>query len=247
VLAELGKGINILDVATGSGAVLLPAAEVVGSQGQVIGVDLSPAMVQRVRQELERRAPPTIEVRQMDAEDLQFPGETFDVVLCGFGLFFFPQLGQALAEFRRVLRPQGRIAVSTWGPDDERWQWLDELTQAYTAAVLSAPQPAPGPASAPVFNTPEGLTALMSTAGFTQTHVIVEEMEVVYANAEEWWQAQWSHGGRKRLEAIEGLGGVVTLERFKAEVFAKLESMRAADGLHQRFRVLYTVARKPAS
>lgn len=71
-------------------------------------------------------------------------------------------------------------------------------------------------------------------------------MDIVYANAEEWWQTQWSHGGRKRLETIERLGGVATLQRFKTEVFEKLQPMRAADGIHQRFRVLYTVARKPA-
>jgi SAM-dependent methyltransferase len=63
----------------------------------------------------------------MDAEKLDFPDTTFDAVLCGYAIFFFPNVLQALAEFRRVLKPGGLLAVSTQGTADERWQWWGEL------------------------------------------------------------------------------------------------------------------------
>jgi SAM-dependent methyltransferase len=50
-------------------------------------------------------------------------------VFCGFALFFLPYLAPTLAEFRRALKPRGRLAVTTWGRDDERWAWLGELSK----------------------------------------------------------------------------------------------------------------------
>ena len=64
-------------------------------------------MVRATNEEAERRGL-GIPVRVMDAEQLDFPDAEFDRVLCGFGVMFFPHLDQALAEFRRVLKPGGR-------------------------------------------------------------------------------------------------------------------------------------------
>ena len=49
-----------------------------------------------------------------DAESLPFQDETFEAVICGFGLFFFPDADRALGEIRRVLRPGGQLALSTF-------------------------------------------------------------------------------------------------------------------------------------
>jgi ubiquinone/menaquinone biosynthesis C-methylase UbiE len=118
----------VLDVAYGRGAVLFPAAERVTLSGDVVGIDLSEEMVRATNAEAQRRgmdAP----ARLMEAERLEFAAATFSSVLCGFGLMFFPHLDRALAEFRRVLVPGGRISVSTWQisqADDVR-AVLDEL------------------------------------------------------------------------------------------------------------------------
>jgi ubiquinone/menaquinone biosynthesis C-methylase UbiE len=50
----------------------------------------------------------------MDAEELTFPDEVFDFVICGFGIMFFPDQDRSLAQMRRVLKPGGRLALSTW-------------------------------------------------------------------------------------------------------------------------------------
>jgi SAM-dependent methyltransferase len=57
---------------------------------------------------------PAAECRQGDAQDLPYADDTFDAVVCGFGIIHVPQPDRALAEMRRVVRPGGRVAVSVW-------------------------------------------------------------------------------------------------------------------------------------
>ena len=77
-VVHLAPGAHVLDVATGRGAVLFPAATQVGPHGRVIGIDVSEAMVQETAAELHRAAGLQAEVRQMDAAQLDFPEASFD-------------------------------------------------------------------------------------------------------------------------------------------------------------------------
>ena len=108
------RGERILDVGCGPGSALLVLARSVGPDGQVAGVDLSPAMAaraaRRLRQAgLEGRA----DIRVSDAADLPWPDGTFDAVFASFTLELFdtPEIPEVLAEWRRVLRPAGRLVV----------------------------------------------------------------------------------------------------------------------------------------
>jgi SAM-dependent methyltransferase len=205
-------------------------------------------MVQETALELARlRISPNAEVHQMDAEYLQFPDVSFDYLLCGFAIFFFPQLYRAMSEFRRVLKPNGQIAVTTWDKlMDEQWNWLDEIIKAYLPSEPETDQTTePDPLPQPVFDTPEGLEAIMITAGFTDIQIIPETAEFIYATEEEWWSTSWSHGMRGALERIEREKGPTGLQSFKAEAFKKLQAIRQTDGIHQQFPVLFALATKP--
>jgi SAM-dependent methyltransferase len=243
--ARIPPGAHVLDVAAGRGAVLFPAAEAVGSQGQVIGIDLSPSMVEQTSREIEQRALSNVKVHQMDAEYLQFSDESFDFVLCGFAVFFFPQLDRALSEFRRVLRPQGCIGLSTWGQSDDRWKWYDDLFEAYLPSPPEEQPPQNPPTPGPVFDRVDGLVALLGGAGFAATRVVSEDADFIYVSEEEWWQTQWSHGARGGLEHIERKGGAELLERFKSDAFEGLQVVKQPDGIHQLFRALVAAATKP--
>jgi len=110
--AGLQPGMHVLDVAAGKGASAFPAAEAVGPSGHVLAVDLTTEMIQHLRADATRRGVANLECAVMDGEHLQVDDHSFDAVLCGFGLFFFHDPGKGAREFRRVVRPRGRVACS---------------------------------------------------------------------------------------------------------------------------------------
>ena len=108
--ARLAPGQRVLDIATGTGIAAEAAAEAVGPSGHVVAADISSAMVERARERL--AGVPNVSFAVEDGQRLTLPSESFDAVLCNMGLMYFPDPARGLAEFRRVLRPGGRAAVS---------------------------------------------------------------------------------------------------------------------------------------
>jgi ubiquinone/menaquinone biosynthesis C-methylase UbiE len=106
--ACLAPGMRVLDAATGTGLVAEAALAAVGSTGHVTAADISPAMLERARERL--GGVPNASFAVEDGQALSFPDGSFDAVLCGLGLMFFPDPARGLAEFHRVLRPGGRAA-----------------------------------------------------------------------------------------------------------------------------------------
>jgi len=108
--AHVAPGMHVLDIATGTGLAAEAALGVIGAAGHVTAADLSPAMVEKARQRLGNVKNVSLAVE--DGQALSYPDESFDAVVCSLGLMFFPDPLRGLAEFRRVLRPGGRAAVS---------------------------------------------------------------------------------------------------------------------------------------
>src|SRR5262245_51787165 len=102
--AACTSGTRVLDVATGPGVVAFTAAT--RGAASVVGVDLAPRMLR-----LASAAYPGIDFRQADAESLPIPDRSFDAVVSNFGIGHFPRPERALAEFVRVARPGGAVAV----------------------------------------------------------------------------------------------------------------------------------------
>lgn len=240
--ASLPAGAHVLDVACGRGAVLFPAAEAVGATGSIIGIDFAEGMVEQTSYEAANRGLAHVEVRQMDAEHLDFPDASFDAILCGFAIFFFPQLDRASIEFRRTLKPGGQIAVSTWGNEfDKQWEWFDQLIDTYLPPAPEEEKDSK-PSDKPHFDTPEGMQKILAQAGFTEIQVISETIDFTYATKDEWWESLWSHGGRGALERIERTGGSEMLERFKTECLQQFS--QESQNIPQSFHVLYTLAKR---
>ncbi len=110
-------GDRVLDVGCGSGASALPAAQAVGPEGRVIGVDLAESLLEKARDKAERLRLRNAEFRYGDMTDLDFPDASFDAVVCVFAIFFAPDMEAQIAKLWRLVRPGGRLAVTTWGPD----------------------------------------------------------------------------------------------------------------------------------
>jgi ubiquinone/menaquinone biosynthesis C-methylase UbiE len=108
--AHIAPGMRVLDIATGTGLSAEAALAAVGHTGHVTAADVSPAMAEKARERLGKA--PNASVFVEDGQALSFADCSFDVVLCNLGLMFFPDPVRGLSEFRRVLRPGGRVAVS---------------------------------------------------------------------------------------------------------------------------------------
>jgi ubiquinone/menaquinone biosynthesis C-methylase UbiE len=239
--AHIPPGAKVLDVACGRGAVLFPVAEITGHSGEVIGIDFSETMVDETTREIAAREIHNARVIQMDAEHLEFPDEHFDFIVCGFALFFFPQLNQALAEMGRVLIPGGQVAVSTWGKYDKRWEWLDRLMEKYIPPESTETNDTQ---QGPDFGTLAGIETILSSGGFHFLRADVQRQEMAFRSEEEWWSACWSHGGRQALEAIERKAGPDGLESFKAEAFERMQAFKTPDGFPEQFEVVFAAGQK---
>lgn len=238
--AALTPGADVLDVATGRGAVLFPAERQVGARGRVWGTDLSAEMVRETLADIRKAGWPNVTMEQMDAEQFDFPAASFDRVLCGFSLWFFPHPHRALEEFFRVLRPGGQVGLTTWTEDCPFICWF--LREMAASLPPQAP-PVPGSPEPPRFDTPQRLEAALQQAGFVDIRITTEEADFVYSQDEEWWQSLWSHGIRSRLEQLDA----PTLAQVKAGMLDKVRALKQADGIHTLFRAFCAVATKPGS
>jgi ubiquinone/menaquinone biosynthesis C-methylase UbiE len=130
-LAALNEGDRVVDIACGTGVVARLAAERVGADGTVAGVDINPGMLAVAR----ATAPDsTIEWQEASAEALPLPDDAFDVVLCQMGLQFFPGKGTALEEMRRVLVVGGRVLINLPGPTPPIFAVLEEALARHLGA-----------------------------------------------------------------------------------------------------------------
>ncbi len=231
-LAELRAGSQVLDVACGRGAALFPAAEKVGAQGRIIGIDLAEGMIRHTRADLLRPGLENIHLGRMEATQLAFPAHTFDFVLSSHSILFFPS---ALGEFRRVLRPGGKTALSIIAHGC--FGWLLGIFSRH------APPDEPDEESEMerlALDTPAGLESALRQAGFAEVRVHAETDDMLYPDEETWWQMLWTLGFRSSLEAMSA----ETLAQFKSELFLGLQAFRQADGFHVPFQVLFALGRK---
>jgi SAM-dependent methyltransferase len=110
------QGSHVLDVATGTGDAAIVAADRVGHSGRVVAVDISLPMLQEAR---DKAAGRQIEFAEGDAQHLSYADGSFDSIVCLFGLMFVPDKVAALSGFRRMLRPGGRVAATSWSQPTE--------------------------------------------------------------------------------------------------------------------------------
>ena len=171
-LAELRPGHCVLDIATGIGEPALLAASRVGPTGRVVATDLSSRMLDVARERATSLGLTNVQFMEVDAERLDFPDGSFDVVLCRWGITSLPNPSSTLAAIRRMLTPNGSFATAVWeaGP---RGRPLASLAGAvaremFDSSSLREEPPAP-PGSAR-----KALEEEMIRAGFGNSRI--EEM-----------------------------------------------------------------------
>jgi ubiquinone/menaquinone biosynthesis C-methylase UbiE len=163
-MAELKAGERVLDVACGTGLVTLRAAAAVAPGGEVVGTDISDEMVRSAREIAGKQGVRNVSYERGEAEKMDIEDASFGAVLCGLGLMYVPSPQEALAEFRRVLEPNGRASLAVWGRRDHcGWADIFPIVDARVNTEVC-----------PAFfqlGTGETLAILMNNAGFAEVAV----------------------------------------------------------------------------
>jgi len=213
-------GDHVLDVATGTGAVLFAVRERTGERGRVVGIDVTPAMLARARATVEHGSLLNVELHEMDGEQLAFPDEAFDRVFCSFGLQAFPDARLALVGFRRVLRRGGRVGVvlpKGWPFECEpRWGWQADVLRSF-GCQLEAPDEELRPSD---------LLSSLESSGFADIEMADVGCSLEFRNEDEWWSWSWSHGTRSLFEQVP----VQRLPALRDEMINGMAACRSDDG-----------------
>ena len=227
--AEIPPGSSVLDVATGTGAVLIPAAELVGVEGRVVGIDISLPMISRARTEIQNAGLGNAQVLVADAELLPFAQDSFDCVSCSFAIFLFSSLSRVISECHRVLRSSGRIGLVYSAGEDREWAWYEQLVSKYgPTANLGTERYG----SADVED-------ILNGGGFRDVSTVVEAHRLTFTNAWEFWGWVWSHGDRAVLESLTG-----SHSEFKQELFEEFGKRVTMNGLPYEVFAAVTLATK---
>jgi ubiquinone/menaquinone biosynthesis C-methylase UbiE len=237
-LVGLHNGEQVLDVATGTGWAALAAARTVGAAGQVVGVDLTPAMLEQARRKAEMARLTNIDFREGDAQQLDFTPDSFDAVLCASALSFLPDMLAALREWQRVTKQGGRVAFSTSG--DTLFQPMGTMFNAHLeryGVLLPRQQRNQG------FMDPEQCRDLLREAGCEHIEVHTEQLGYYLSDVDEYWEdtVAWNGSRRGRISQIPP----EKIEQFKAEHLAEVRALATDRGIWVDVPCNFALGRKP--
>ena len=236
VAAAVDDGTRVLDVATGPGWVAAQAAE---RGASVVGVDIAAAMISRARS-----AHPTLEFRRADAHELPFTDASFDAVVGNFAIMHFSRPERAIAECARVLRPGGRLALTTWArPCEHRLVgvFLDAMRKAGATPPADLPQ---GPDFFR-FSDDETFAAALRQQGLASPAVTAITFVHRVADADELWNGVL--GATVRASALVVRQPQDVQLRIRAAFDRLAEEYRRGDVLELPVAVKLAAARKPDS
>ncbi len=231
----LEPGAHVLDAGCGTGASAIPAARVVAPDGRVVGVDLAENMLERARRKAAFERLDNVEFVNADMTALDHPDGAFDAVISVFSVFFVPDMEGVAAEFWRLVKPGGRLAITTWGarafgpgagifhdvcrehcPEHDvatyPWERIDE---------------------------PTALAEMLMAAGLDNVEIEAESNRQSLSRPEDWWTIIMGTGFRWTVERLD------PATRAMVEA-ANIEAIRARGVDAVETNVIYATARKPS-
>jgi len=233
-LASLQIGSRVLDVCCGTGASALLAAEAVGPTGNVIGVDLAKQLLESARAKADQRRFGNVEFEVGDMLAMRFPVASFDAVVCVFGIFFAPDMAMAVSELWSRIRPGGKLAVTTWGPN-----FCEPANDAFWCSIKDVrPDLYKGFNPWDRINDPAGLRKILDEGGVASPKIIAENRLHTIKSPNDWWTIVLGSGYRGTIEVLN----LAERQRVKEAnlAFIRDEKVSAVET-----NVLYALATKP--
>jgi ubiquinone/menaquinone biosynthesis C-methylase UbiE len=233
-LLSLPIGSRVLDVCCGAGASALPAAELTGPTGKVVGVDVAQSLLELARAKAAQRRLGNTQFELGDLLSLSFPNESFDAAVCVFGIFFVPDMAAAVKELWRCVRPGGQLAVTTWGPN-----LFEPANSAFWTSIKDVRADLyKGFNPWDRINDPASLMTIMREGGVESAKIAEENRLHPISSPEDWWTIVLGSGYRGTIEQLNPS----ERERVKEAnlAFLRDEKISAIET-----NVLYALATKP--
>ena len=233
-LVKPRPGDKVLDIAAGTGMVSIPAAQAVRPDGRVQAIDLSEGMLDKAKQNIEKHALNNIDLHVMDAEQLEFRSGYFDLITCGFGVFFLPDPFTAVKSWHRVLKPGGRIIFSTFGKNAflPMAEWFKQL---YEATGNTYPQTA-----WQQFSDDESCMSLLDDEHYEDKQVTRKQHGIHLKDEHEWWRIIQSSGFRGILANLND----IQQTQLREQHLQQLAELKTDEGIWLDVEVIYTQARR---
>jgi ubiquinone/menaquinone biosynthesis C-methylase UbiE len=158
-------GMQVLDLACGTGEPGISLAQQVGPDGRVTGTDLSSELLEIASHRAQAKGLANFLTQPADAHKLPFADQSFDLATCRFGVMFFANVERALTELRRVLKPGARACFAAWGPIEQPyWQTTMKIVHRHAGGTMLAP----GGADPFRFSKAGSLAVVLRAAGFQE-------------------------------------------------------------------------------
>jgi SAM-dependent methyltransferase len=232
-LLEPCPGERFLELGPGRGALTLALAEAVGAEGRVDAIDIAPSMVRLLQEEARGCGLSRVQVAVGDASRPEPPAPPYDGIGSSLVIFFLPHPVAALREWRRLLRPRGRVGVATFRP------WTGALEQLLSLVPEYAGEGPSNRGGSP-FDTDEGVAGLFDAAAFQDVRTVGRTYQIPFESLEQW--RRWSR--TTALQRLWSGSDPARHEEILARVGGILDGSRGPDGrMTLEVSIRYTLAR----
>ncbi|MCW9023240.1 MAG: class I SAM-dependent methyltransferase [Gammaproteobacteria bacterium] len=232
---QLKRGEKVLDIAAGTGAATVAAAQLTAPEGRVQAIDLAENMLDKAYVNLQRAGLSNADFHVMDALQLDFKSNYFDAVICSFGLFFLPDMLAALKEWKRVLKPGGRLIFTSFTA--KAFQPLADLfRQDIIQNGVDWPE-----AKWQLLSTEDECRELLQQAGFTDFQFLTEQLGYHLNEAEDWWEVIMNSGFRGMINQLKP----DQLESFQQQHLEHVRPLKNDKGVWMDVETLFSSARCP--
>ena len=228
LVAHLAAGGDdvVLELAAGTGRLSRLLADRVR---EVVCTDVAPGMVAAAARRTDEASIDNVRCEVADAHDLPFGDDSVDGVVCQMGLMLMPDPAAALRESHRVLRPDGRLAVATWGPPQDNL-WIVMIGGSLLQRGHTLPGDPTEPGGLFSLATPEALEERLAAVGFSAITVEDVQLEATFGSFEDYWERHVATAGPLRavIEALppEDLVQVRETCRANCAAFATADGYR---------------------
>ncbi|MFB2770579.1 class I SAM-dependent methyltransferase [Pelatocladus sp. BLCC-F211] len=231
-LVKLKQGQKVLDMATGTGIIAISAAQIVGSEGKVIGVDFSSVMLKQAQHKIDELGLQNIELIAADAEYIDFDDESFDVIICSTAIVYFTDISAALRKWYRFLKKGGIVGFSACSQESCEAPLIIKVCDKHGISLTNINEPT---------GTPQKCQNLLRKAGFQDIQVKSEQFGFYRSleKAQE-WNGGWFHPRENPLLQLS----VEQMQELQTEYRQQINAMATEQGVWYENLTIFATGRK---